>query len=171
MTTKITLERRNQASHFVAHNNDGNTVSLDGAPAVGGEGRGFRPMELALSALAGCASMDVGPILTKQRQTLRDLRVTATGERADGTPAPYTSINLHFDLAGDISETTAGRALDLAVHKYCSVGAMLRDDIKVTWTMTIHRDRSGWDEEDLRSGQRSQQFTEQHTAQLSGGSA
>ena len=140
MKMSVELRRQNDASHFVATNDDGNSVSIDGAPAVGGQNLGFRPMQLALTALASCATMDVAPILAKQRQTLTDIRVTASGERAEGTPSPFTTINLHFDLWGDIEEDKAHRALDLAVYRYCSVGAMLSCSVEITWTLTIHRD-------------------------------
>lgn len=140
MEIQVELHRVNEAAHFEARNTDGNTVSIDGAPAVGGEQLGFRPMQLALTALASCASMDVGPILAKQRQTVTDMRVTATGQREDGTPAPFTSINLHFELWGSIDEAAAHRALDLAVYKYCSVGAMLSCSVEITWTLSIHED-------------------------------
>jgi putative redox protein len=138
MNVTVHLQRQNDASHFVASNDDGNTVSIDGAPGVGGQNLGFRPMQLALTSLASCAAMDVGPILAKQRQNVTDIRVTATGTRGDGTPAPFTAINLHFDLYGAIEEPQAHKALDLAVYKYCSVGAMLRCSVEITWTLTLH---------------------------------
>lgn len=137
MSTRIEIRRRNDAVHFEAKNSEGNTVAIDGAPAVGGLGLGFRPMELALTALASCASMDVVAILGKQREELRDLRVTAEGTRSGEVPSPFTAINLHFDLYGRIGETAAAKALDLAVHKYCSVGAMLEKSAVISWTMTI----------------------------------
>jgi putative redox protein len=143
MNVTVQLERRNDASHFVASNEDGNTVSIDGAPGVGGKNLGFRPMQLALTALASCAAMDVGPILAKQRQSVSDIRVTARGIRGDGTPAPFTAINLHFDLYGTIEEAQAHKALDLAVYKYCSVGAMLTCSVEITWTMTLLPETAG----------------------------
>ncbi|TVR66873.1 MAG: OsmC family peroxiredoxin [Spirochaetaceae bacterium] len=136
---RIELHRRNGAVHFEALNGEGNSVAIDGSPAIGGEGLGFRPMQLALTALASCASMDVVSILAKQRQPLEDLRVTATGDRPPGEPSPFSTVNLHFDLHGDLGEDAVRKALDLAVHKYCSVGAMLRGNVEITWTMTIHR--------------------------------
>ncbi|MEX2442685.1 MAG: OsmC family protein [Alkalispirochaeta sp.] len=140
MEMRVELQRMNQSSHFEARNANGNTVSIDGSPAVGGENLGLRPMQLALTALASCASLDVGPILAKQRQTVTDMRVIATGQRGGATPSPFTAINLHFDLWGAIDETAAHRALDLAVFKYCSVGAMLSCSVEITWTVTIHED-------------------------------
>jgi putative redox protein len=95
-------------------------------------------MQLALAALASCASMDVASILAKQRQSVRDFTVTASGERLNATPAPFKSINLHFVLYGEIEQSAARRALDLAVYKYCSVGAMLAGSVEITWTMEIH---------------------------------
>ena len=134
----VHLHRVNDAVHFEASNGEGNVVSIDGTPALGGENLGFRPMQLALAALASCASMDVGPILAKQRQELTDIRVSATGERSKGEPAPFRSVKLHFDLYGRLNEKQVHKALDLAVHKYCSVGAMLRGNVDVSWSVEIH---------------------------------
>jgi hypothetical protein len=76
-------------------------------------------------------------------RAFRDIRVTARGIRGDGTPAPFTAINLHFDLYGTIEEAQAHKALDLAVYKYCSVGAMLTCSVEITWTMTLHPETAG----------------------------
>lgn len=138
MQMHVELRRRNGAVHFEALNGEGNSVFIDGSPAIGGEGLGFRPMQLALAAVASCASMDAVSILKKQRQLLEDIRVSATGDRPAGEPSPFRTINLHFDLYGEIQEEAARKALDLAVHRYCSVGAMLRGTVDITWTMTIH---------------------------------
>lgn len=138
----VTLSRVNDRVHLQARNEDGNVVDIDGAPGIGGEGAGFRPMQLVLAALASCATMDLVAILTKQRQRLRDLAITVDGERADATPAPFTAIAIHFDLYGDIDERKATRAVNLAVHRYCSVGAMLRSTAEITATFAVHPDEN-----------------------------
>lgn len=137
-TMNVELRRVNRAVHFEASNGEGCVVSVDGTPALGGENLGFRPMQLALAALASCASMDVGPILAKQRQELRDIRVSAAGERGEGGASPFRAVNLHFDLYGRLDEKKVRKALDLAVHKYCSVGAMLRGNVDISWSVEIH---------------------------------
>ena len=137
-TMNVKLRRMNRAVNFVAKNGEGCVVSIDGPPALGGEELGLRPMELALAALAACASMDVGPILAKQRQELTDIRVSATGERDEEAPAPFRSVNLHFDLYGRLDEQQVRKALDLAVHKYCSVGAMLQGNVEISWSVELH---------------------------------
>ena len=139
---KIRLHRVNDRVHFQAANADGNTIEVDGAERVGGEGAGFRPMQLALAALASCSVMDLVPILEKQRQVVDDVDIEATGERVDGTPSPFSAINLHYILTGGIDEKKAQRAVELAVYKYCSVGEMLKATVDITYSFEV-RDRSG----------------------------
>ena len=53
--------------HFVATNDSGHKVAMDGPPNQGGEDRGSRPMELMLMGLGGCTAFDVVDILRKSR--------------------------------------------------------------------------------------------------------
>jgi putative redox protein len=140
---KITLERKNDAVHLAAHNAEGNTLVMDGAESIGGTGEGFRPMQVLLAAMAGCASMDLVPILKKKRQELQTLQVEVTGERAEGkTPAPFTSIHLHFIMQGQIEEKQAARAVELSVEKFCSVKESLNPDIVVTHSYALNEGSS-----------------------------
>jgi putative redox protein len=134
---KVSLNRANTKVHFVARNEDGNEIHIDGAPKVGGEGAGFRPMETLLAALAGCASMDVVEILRKQRAGLEDLKIDVHGQRPDTTPSPFSAIHLHFTVVGPVDEAKASRALDLAVNKYCSVGEMLKQSAEISYSYEI----------------------------------
>lgn len=135
---EITLRRKNDAVHFEASNSDGNTVQIDGSPAVGGEGKGFRPMEMLLAALAGCASMDLVPILRKQRQQVDDISVTVRGVRAEGVvPAPFEQVELVFAVSGGVNRAAAERAVALAVEKYCSVAETLSEAVRISWRVEI----------------------------------
>ena len=134
---QVELHRVNDRVHFRAQNADGNTIEIDGAERVGGEGAGFRPMQLALSALASCSVMDLIPILEKQRQSVDDVQIVASGERADRTPSPFTSVNLHYVLTGEIDPQKARRAVELALYKYCSVGEMLQATVTITYSFEI----------------------------------
>src|ERR1035441_4234021 len=62
------------------------------------------PMELVLIALCGCTASDVVGILRKKREPFTGLEVRAKGERADGYPAVYTSIQLTYTVRGDVSK-------------------------------------------------------------------
>ena len=139
---KVTLERVNSKVHFRATNPEGLTVDIDGAERVGGEGGGFRPMQLVLAAHAGCTVMDLVPILEKQRQRLDDITMEITGDRGEGVPSPFTSIHIHYRLFGEIDEQKAARAIDLAVNRYCSVGEMLQHSVKITSSFEINPARS-----------------------------
>ena len=41
---RINLKRIDNDFNFEASNDDGNTISIDGAPAIGGHNKGMRPM-------------------------------------------------------------------------------------------------------------------------------
>jgi len=84
-------------------------------------------MQLLLSALAGCSGIDVISILKKQRQELKDFKMTVDGEREKGKDLSlWKTIHIHFQLYGDIDADKAGRAIELAINKYCSVAETLR---------------------------------------------
>ncbi|MFP4644624.1 MAG: OsmC family protein [Spirochaetales bacterium] len=136
----VHLQRVNSAAHLEARNSNGNTVHIDGAPAIGGQNAGFRPMETLLAAVGSCASMDLVAILTKQRQRLDDLSVRIDGTRKQGdAPHPFTAIHVHFDLKGAIDEKRAERAVSLSVDKYCSVKESLDPNIDVTHSFTVEQ--------------------------------
>lgn len=49
------------------HNERGANVHLNASPEIGGEAKGFRPMELLAGSLSACSSIDVLNILYKQK--------------------------------------------------------------------------------------------------------
>lgn len=135
----ITLQRLNDAVHFEAKNDDGNTIQLDGSPDIGGEGKGVRPMQALLMSLAGCSSMDVVSLLKKMRQPLEDIRVEVNGQRVDGVPAVFDKIHLQFILKGDLDEGKVAKAIGMSVEKYCSVARMLERTAEITWGVEVEK--------------------------------
>ena len=110
------------AYHLEAKNEDGRTVEMDGAPAIGGSNKGMRPMQLMLAAAGSCSSIDIISILKKQKQKLMDLEVEVTAEREkEKVPSLFTDIHIHFKLKGDLADEKVKRAVNLSVDKYCSV--------------------------------------------------
>jgi len=135
---KVTLKRLNDACHLEAANESGNTVSIDGSPAVGGEGKGARPMELVLMSLGGCSSIDIISILKKARQPLDDLAVSIEAERQQGVePALFTKIHAHYIITGDVAPERVKQAVDLSLSKYCSVARILEPTATLTWSWEI----------------------------------
>lgn len=138
---KIELRRLNDAFHMEAENDTGRTLRMDASPDIGGGNLGMRPMQVLLSALAGCSAIDVINILRKQKQPLTDIRITITGEREkDATPAPFVDAHIHFKLYGDIDAAKAGKAVSLAVEKYCSVGKTIERTTTVTHSFEIFKE-------------------------------
>jgi putative redox protein len=88
------------------------------------------PMDLLLSALGGCASVDAVLMMKKKRRELVDFYVEAEGTRNDGIPAFYTEIHLKFVLVSpDASDEEFSKVVALSVEKYCSVASSLKSQI------------------------------------------
>ncbi len=134
---KVELKRKNQAFHYEAKAGE-HVVNIDGNPAIGGEDKGARPMEGLLMGVAGCASIDLGLILKKQKQDLIDYSVEITGQRDEDDAKAFNAIHLVFTLKGNIDPKKANRAADLAVTKYCSAIKSLKMSIKVTFEVIIY---------------------------------
>lgn len=137
--TRITLSRIGEPFHFEARNEAGNTVMIDAGPAIGGTGKGARPMELLLMGLAGCSGIDVVTILRKQRQTITAMDVEVLGERGESQEAnPFTAIVVKFALKGEIEEAHLKRAIELSMEKYCSVAKTLEKTATITWEYKLN---------------------------------
>ena len=137
---KIEIKRLNDAFHLEAVNEQGRSVHLDASPDIGGTNLGMRPMQLVLSALGGCSTMDIINILKKQREPLRDIRIEVTAERQkDEIPSLFTKVHVHFKLFGDINVAKAEKAISLGVEKYCSVARILEKTALVTHSFEIIR--------------------------------
>lgn len=131
-TMHVRLEQVGPAA-FEATAGSGGKLVVDGAPDIGGEGRGMRPMELLLASLASCSLMDVVHILRKQKEPVEHLSVEVEGARKDAVPSPFTRINLVFVARGNVDDHKLQRAVKLSVEKYCSVSVTLSSEVAVTW--------------------------------------
>ncbi len=135
---KVELKRVNQAVHMIAYNEDGNEIHIDGAPAVGGENKGFRPMQLLAAAAGSCSSIDIISILKKQRQPLADLQVSIKANREENVvPSLFQTIHLHYTLTGILNSSKVEKALELSLEKYCSVVKILEKSAKITYSYEI----------------------------------
>lgn len=134
----ITLNRKNNAVHLEAVNESGNTVQLDGAPKIGGENKGARPMELVIMGLGGCSSMDVINILQKQKQEITDYSVDIQAERdTENIPSLFTTIHVKFTITGKVDLKKAEKAVQLSMDKYCSVTKILEKTATITHEVIV----------------------------------
>src|SRR5258707_15541397 len=131
---KIELSRVDEDYNLEAVNDTGNKILFDGSPDIGGHGRGMRPMQTLLAAMGSCSAIDIISILRKQREELKDIKITVTGEREkDATPSLYTEIHAHFKLFVNIDKDKAQKAVSLAMEKYCAVANTLEKNPKITY--------------------------------------
>ncbi len=99
---KINVERKNDAVHFEATNEDGIKVQMDGSPEIGGEGKGARPMQMLLMGLGGCSGIDVSMMLKKMKQDVTRFNMEIIGDReADKVPSLFQKIHLEFQFEGN----------------------------------------------------------------------
>ena len=135
---RITLERQNKAVHLRATNEDGARIDIDGAPSIGGENKGLRPMQLLLAGIGSCSTMDIVSILNKQKQDLQDIRILVDGEREkEKTPSLFEEIHVHFILTGNLDEKKVKRAVDLSMNTYCSVSKIIEKTARITYSYEI----------------------------------
>ena len=79
---------------FLGTADSGFSIQLDAKKEVGGEGKGFIPMELMALSLAGCTAMDVISILRKKQQDVTDFEVHVDAPRAEKHPFRIAAIFL-----------------------------------------------------------------------------
>jgi putative redox protein len=117
---------------FEGRSGSGHTFTFDGAPAHTG---GPSPMEVVLTALCGCTSVDVVSILHKKREPLTRLTVSATAEQASEPPRVFTRIKLLYHIEGAVSKKAAEDAVALSKNKYCSVSKMLEETAEIEFVI------------------------------------
>ncbi len=135
---KIEIERIDEAYRFEAKNEQGQSVIMDSSAEHGGHDLGFRPMQMLLAGIGGCSGIDVIDILKKQRQDLKDIKITVDAEREQGkVPALFTKIHLHYRIFGEVEEDKAQKALNLSMQKYCSVSKIIEKTAEITYSLEL----------------------------------
>jgi putative redox protein len=97
---------------------------------------GPTPVAALASSLAGCLAIDVVHILTKGRFAVRSFGAHLIGRRADSEPRRFVSIDLRLSIDTDAPREQIDRAIALSREKYCSVWHSMRQDIKLTTSVT-----------------------------------
>ena len=69
--------------------------------------------------------------------TSRPSQSISTPRRAQEHPRRLQTVQLHFDIRGDVPEAAVERAIASSRTTYCSVWASFRQDIELTVTFTI----------------------------------
>ena len=113
------MKRVNEDYLFEATGKSGVPILVDNTST--NDAKGASPMELLLMGVGGCSAIDVIHILKKQRQVITDYTIEVTGDREDVKEAkPFSAINVHINIEGNITPDKVLRAAQLSFEKYCS---------------------------------------------------
>lgn len=95
-------------------------------------------------ALGGCTGMDVVSILRKKRQDVSRYEVRVHGERVDGHPAVFETIEVEHVIHGrNLQPEAVRRAVELSATKYCPISAMLSASVQILERWRVVDDVSG----------------------------
>lgn len=126
MATKNVFLNWDPKENFILMDNDDHRVVMK-------KPKGVSASDLLPMALIGCASHDVVEILTKQRQDLQQLKVSAEAVQDDDPPWRFRRIHIHYQAVGKgIDPEKLRKAILLSEERYCSVYATLKDAIEIT---------------------------------------
>lgn len=123
-----------QGEQYLGKSQSGHATLMD---ASAEHKAGPSPMEVVLSALCGCTSVDVVSILRKKREPLEGLTVSAEAEQAPAPPRTFTKIHLTYRIKGKVSQKAAEDAVSLSKNKYCSVSKMLEKAATIDYSIEI----------------------------------
>ena len=122
---------------YIATDDAGHVVVTDP------DGKGYKPPELLLVAVAGCAGVDVVRILEKKRQKFSSVEVSVNKQNAPEAPWTIERIEVEWVVKGkDLSEKAGKDAVRLSEDKYCSVTASLTSEL-VTTVRVVNEDQEG----------------------------
>ena len=137
-THKITTTWQGKMQ-FDSTNPSGDTMMIDAGPENGGEGKGFRPKALMLSALAGCTGLDVASLIEKMKLEVADFKIETEGDLTEEHPKYYHSVRVVYHFYGnDLEKEKLQKIVNLSVEKYCGVMEMFRKFAQVDVKIEYH---------------------------------
>ena len=134
MASNTVLRWVPESKRFISTDSTGHSVVM----STPKENTGMKPSELILSALAGCASVDVVEILAKKRTPLSHLEVQVSAEQESDPPWTFRKIFMKFIVRGEnLTEKNVQQAISLSQEKYCSVASTLRGEAEISTSFEI----------------------------------
>lgn len=115
-------------------NENGNAIQIDMRGLE--DKNGQSPMELVLSAVSGCAIVDIVLMLKKKRKTILDISVETSGIRDEDHPRKFNKVHSLYKLQSpDTTTEELTKIAKLTLDKYCSVASSL--NVKIEFSVEI----------------------------------
>jgi putative redox protein len=119
---------------FDAGREGGPVARLDGTNETGQS-----PVDALLSALATCSGVDVVEILAKRRTPAERCVIDVMATRRAESPRRVLRFDIEYRIDGaGIERQHAERAIGLAIERYCTVAATLKQDVVIETTLTLN---------------------------------
>lgn len=116
----------------------GHKIVTDGSREAGGEEAGYKPTELLLYGIAGCAGIDIVRIMEKQRQKLTSLEIELTAHQNEDYPKPFHTIEVKYIARGEnIDPKKLAKAIEMSEDKYCVVSQTVKNVTTVKTNLEI----------------------------------
>ncbi len=127
-----------QGVTFIAKSSTEHWVVMDGPEGLQGSEAAPRPKDMLLFALGGCTASDVVSILHKKRVPVGRFEVHLEAHVREEHPQVFTDIAIEYVLYGDgLRIQDVEHAIELSATKYCSVSAMLKPAVPITYSYRI----------------------------------
>ncbi|MCK5772927.1 MAG: OsmC family protein [Thermoplasmata archaeon] len=124
---------------FSGMTDSGHWLMMDTKEGVGGLEGAVAPMEMFLQAIMGCTGMDVVSLLKKMKVHYTSFEIHEEHEKAQEHPKVFTRIGLTYRLEGDdIDPEKVKKAVRLSMVRYCSVTAMAKATVDMSWKIEIN---------------------------------
>tara|TARA_B100001079_G_scaffold236353_1_gene218753 strand:- start:301 stop:693 length:393 start_codon:yes stop_codon:yes gene_type:complete len=101
---------------------------------------GPSPVQITLQMLGACSLVDVVEGL-KQRN-FDKVWIEMESERAGSAPRVFTSINMIYNVRGDVPLKLVERIVAKSHEKYCTISNMIKHTAKITSSVIIHPNSS-----------------------------
>ncbi|MCR8980796.1 OsmC family protein [Brevibacillus laterosporus] len=100
---------------------------------------GFKPIDLLVSAIAGCSQIVFTRILEKQRISYDSLTLQIDAVQSEDAPNPLTKVSLVYNIAGsDLVQEKLEKALRL-IPSNCTIIQSLNPNIEVVEQVIISK--------------------------------
>lgn len=121
--------------------NPGGVLDIDAGVENGGQGKGYRPKALMLSALAGCSGLDVSMLIKKMRLQVEDFVIETEGFLTSEDPSVYHTVEVAYHFYGqNLDQEKLTKAVNLSIEKYCGVMKMFEAFCKVQTAIYFHQE-------------------------------
>ena len=131
MASKLVQLHWDPTQEFTLQDNAAHEITLNPP-------RGVSPSDLLPMSLIGCTSYDVVEILRKQRQDLRELKISAESTQDENPPWRFRKIHIRYQAVGvGLDPEKVRKAIQLSEEKYCAVYATLKDALEIAHAFEI----------------------------------